>query len=260
MKDKPAIVVKQLQKSYGDKRVLDGVDFSVERGSLFGFLGPNGAGKTTTMSIITGVLTPDNGTVEISGKPVNPNDENLRRRIGAVHDSLGLFEQLSGVEHAAFFASIYGVERKLIKKRSAELFEMLDLTEAASTRISDYSHGMKKKIALACALIHDPEILFLDEPFEGMDALSARVVMDNLRAIASRGKTIFLTSHILEIVEKLCDEVGILSDGRVVFQQNMADVLAGREQTDGDNEYSPLERIFVGVSSGKRQQSILSWV
>ena len=260
MEDSEAILVKDLQKSYGEKHVLKGVNFAVKCGSLFGFLGPNGAGKTTTMSVITGILTPDGGSVEILGEPMNPNNEKLRRRMGAVHDTLGLFEQLTGEEHVAFFASIYGVEREIIGQRTAELFAMLDLTEAASTRILEYSHGMKKKVELACALVHNPEILLLDEPFEGMDPMSTRVVMDNLRAIASRGRTIFLTSHILEIVEKLCDEVAILSEGRIVFQQDMAAVRKGWEVGDSDDAHSSLEKVFLEVSSRKRKPSILSWV
>jgi ABC-2 type transport system ATP-binding protein len=252
MCDETALFTEQLRKSYGQKEVLKGVSLTVRRGCLFGFLGPNGAGKTTTMSILTGILLPDGGSVRVLGETMTPDRDRLRRRIGAVHDSLGLFEQLTGEEHLAFSASLYGLGRDQLRARSAELLELFSLKEAAAARIQTYSHGMKKKLALACALIHDPEVLFLDEPFEGMDALSARLVMDNLRALARRGQTIFLTSHILELVEKLCDEVAILADGRVAFQQDLAEL---RSQQSAFS----LEEIFLQLSADRRAPARLSW-
>jgi ABC-2 type transport system ATP-binding protein len=270
MKGNSAISVENVSKSYGNKQALNDLTFSVRPGSLFGFLGPNGSGKTTTINILTGILLPSAGQARILGVPVDPNNEALRKRIGVVHDRLGLFEQLTGEEHIVFAASIYGVERGLIRRRAVELLETLDLAGDAGRQISEYSHGMKKKIALASALIHDPDVIFLDEPFEGMDIAASRLVMENLAALTQKGKTIFLTSHILEIIEKICDEVAILSDGRVAFQEEMDDVIAkyygpndpanyypGGESRNGR---SPLEQAFFDVYRGKRDVSLLSWI
>lgn len=270
MKNDPAISVEGVSKSFGNKQALDDLTFSVRRGSLFGFLGPNGSGKTTTINILTGILLPSAGQARILGVPVEPGNEALRRRIGVVHDSLGLFEQLTGEEQIVFSASIYGVRKDLIRQRADELLEALDLVGDSTRRISEYSHGMKKKIALACALIHDPDVIFLDEPFEGMDVAASLLMMDNLTALSQKGKTIFLTSHILEIIEKLCDEVAILSNGRVAFQAEMdaviaqysppEDPVAPDRRAGSRNGRSPLEHAFFDVYRGKRDGSLLSWI
>ncbi|MDX2031688.1 MAG: ABC transporter ATP-binding protein [Blastocatellia bacterium] len=244
-----AIRAEELRKSFGKKEVLKDLSLYVRSGCLFGFLGENGAGKTTTMNILTGILLPQHGRVQILGETLTPENAPLRRRIGAVHDSYGLFEQMTGEEHLLFSASIHGLDPAAIPGRMRELFALLDLAEGAATRIHEYSHGMKKKLALACALIHDPEVLFLDEPFEGMDVLSARRVMENLRQLTRRGKTVFLTSHILEIVEKLCDEVAIVAHGQVAWQQDLKDLPAD----------SSLEQVFLNISSGAGAKPILSW-
>ncbi|MFN0085180.1 MAG: ABC transporter ATP-binding protein [Blastocatellia bacterium] len=246
-----AIRAEDLRKSFGNKEVLKGLSLYVKHGCLFGFLGENGAGKTTTMNILTGILLPRGGSVQILGETLTPENASLRRRLGVVHDSHGLFEQMTGEEHLLFSASIHGLDPAAIPGRTRELFEMLDLAEAAAVRIHEYSHGMKKKLALACALIHDPEVLFLDEPFEGMDVLSARRVMENLRRLAQRGKTLFLTSHILDIVEKICDEAAIVADGRVAYQQDLASL-----RTEGG---ASLEQIFLRISSGAHKKPLLSW-
>ena len=251
-----AIQTTNLIKKYGKKEVLKGVNLSVPTGSLFGFLGPNGAGKTTTMNVVTGVLLPSDGEVFVLGEVMNPDNAALRKRIGVVHDSNGLFEQLSGEEHLFFSASVYGLNKKDIRNRVPELLDLLDLTDSAKEPISQYSHGMKKKIALACALIHDPDVLFLDEPFEGMDPISARFVMENLRALTSRSKTIFLTSHILEIVEKLCDEVAIIAGGRVAFQETMDELQQKTLQLQSG--HSALELVFMSLC-GEKENKILSW-
>jgi ABC-2 type transport system ATP-binding protein len=249
-----AISAEALRKSFGEKEVLKDITFAVKAGSLFGFLGPNGAGKTTTTNILTGILLPSCGAVSVLGQPMHPDNEPLRRRIGTVHDSLGLFEQLSGEEHLLFSASIYGTPSTTTRSRAAELLELFELADAASSPIHQYSHGMKKKIALACALIHDPDVLFLDEPFEGMDAIGSRLVMDNLRLLADKGKTIFVTSHILDYVERICDEVCIVSDGRVAFQESMEAI---RSRYTGNA--APLESIFIQYTAAKTRKTTLSW-
>lgn len=249
------IEINQLRRSYGTKEVLQGLSLNVGKGTVFGFLGPNGAGKTTTMSILTGILLPSSGEVKVLGRPMTPDDEALRKRIGVVHDSQNLFENMTAVEHLAFSGAIYGVPHSEIPGRREELLELLDLKDAANSRIHEYSHGMKKKTALACSLIHDPEVLFLDEPFEGMDAASTLAVMDNLRSLGRRGKTIFVTSHILDLVERLCDEVAIIHCGQCVYQERVPRMGAGG---DGMPARS-LESAFLRLTSGDRQRGLLSW-
>jgi ABC-2 type transport system ATP-binding protein len=247
---KPVVEIKTLCKSFGEKEVLRDLSFDVPGGCVFGFLGPNGAGKTTTISILTGILQPSSGEARVLDQAMTPDNEALRRQIGIVYDSQNLFEQLTAAEHLSFSAAIYEVPAGEIARRRDELLELLDLRDAANSRIRDYSHGMKKKTALACALIHDPKVLFLDEPFEGMDATSTRVVMENLRALALHGTTIFVTSHILDLVERVCDEVAIINGGRCVYQEPVAAPAArGRA----------LEDAFVRLTSGGRQAGRISW-
>lgn len=249
------IEITQLRRSFGAKEVLRGLTLNVERGKVFGFLGPNGAGKTTTMSILTGVLEASSGEVKVLGRPMAPDDEALRKRIGVVHDSQNLFENMTAVEHLIFSSAIYGVPRSQILGRCEGLLELLDLKDAANSRIHEYSHGMKKKTALACSLIHDPEVLFLDEPFEGMDAASTLAVMDNLRSLGRCGKTIFVTSHILDLVERLCDEVAIIHFGQCVYQERVH----GRADADNEKPARTLEGAFLRLTSGDRQRGLLSW-
>jgi len=199
----------------------------VPRGSFYGFLGENGAGKSTTISMLTGVLEPTSGEMRVLG--LRPGDE-LKRRIGVVPDGLLLFDRLTGREHLIFVARLYGLSRDEAAARAGELLEAMELATDARKLVADYSFGMRKKLALAAALIHGPELLFLDEPFEGIDAV-AKASLTALLAdlVARRRLTVFLTSHVLEVVERLCDQVGIIHRGRLVAQGSLTDVVRASE-------------------------------
>jgi len=190
---------------------------------FYGFLGPNGAGKSTTIKMLTGLLAPTSGSMHIMGTDVSDPARSIevKRRIGVVPENLALFDNLTANEYLTFIGRMYGMDRATLSARREELLTIMDLSETGRKLTMEFSHGMRKKLALAGALIADPDVLFLDEPFEGVDALAARVLRDTLQSCVARGATIFLTSHVLEIVEKLCTHVGIISKGRVVFEASM---------------------------------------
>jgi ABC-2 type transport system ATP-binding protein len=200
----PAILVRGLKKVYGSVAAVDGVDLEVPRGSFFGFLGPNGAGKSTTIRMLTGLIPADSGTVEILGLQLPQDELEIKKRIGLVPDESLLFDRLTGAEFLEFVGRMYGLDRKTAIERAAGL---LDLLELANDRkiIGEYSKGMRKRVAMAASLIHHPELFLMDEPFEGVDAVGARLMKDILMDQVRRGATVFLTSHVLEVVERLCD-------------------------------------------------------
>jgi ABC-2 type transport system ATP-binding protein len=222
-----AIVTESLVKQFGEARAVDGLSLTVPRGRLFGFLGPNGAGKTTTLKMLTGLLRPSSGRAIVAGYDVQAEPLAVKRRIGVVPESLGLYERLSATEYLELVGRLHALDAATISRRSARLLELLDLGDRASQLTVDYSAGMKKKTALAAALLPNPEIIFLDEPFEGIDAVSARVIKDMLRSLVDRrGVTVFFSTHIMELVEKLCDEVAIIHHGRLVAQGSMSELRA----------------------------------
>lgn len=222
-----AIRTEGLTRRFGDLVAVDQLDLEVPRGCFFGFLGPNGAGKSTTIAMLTGLLRPSAGRAEILGRDLAREPLAVKRSLGVVPEQLALFDRLTGPEYLAFVARMYGVPRREVSTRAAELLELMDLDGAPRKLIVDYSHGMKKKIALAAALIHRPEVLFLDEPFEGIDAVASREIKDLMLQLVSRGVTIFLTSHVLEIVERLCTDVAIIARGRLVASGPMDEIRRG---------------------------------
>jgi ABC-2 type transport system ATP-binding protein len=221
-----AVQTRGLTRRFGDQLAVDHLDLQVPRGTFYGFLGPNGAGKSTTIKMLTGLLTPTAGGVAILG--MNPFDTQqsleIKRRIGVVPEDLSLFDNLTAREYLMFVGRMFLLEKSTILKRSEELLAMMRLEKERTKLTLEYSHGMKKKLALAAAILPDPDLLFLDEPFEGVDAVTSRVIRDTLSGFISRGSTIFLTSHVLEIVEKLCTHVGIIADGKLVDQSALADL------------------------------------
>ncbi len=221
-----AIETHGLTRRFGEQMAVDGIDLRVARGSFYGFLGENGAGKSTTISMLTGLLVPSAGSMRVLGRPAALEDAELKRRIGVVPDGLLLFDRLNGREHLVFVARLYGLSRAEAARRADELLDAMELADDARKLVADYSFGMRKKLALAAALIHGPELLFLDEPFEGIDAV-AKASLTALLAdlVKRRGLTVFLTSHVLEVVERLCDHVGIIHRGRLVAQGSLADVV-----------------------------------
>ncbi len=250
-----ALVTDGLVKAFGDFTAVDGIDLAVPRGAFYGFLGPNGAGKSTTIKCLTGLLEPTAGRVRILGLDPAREAVEVKRRLGVVPEDLALFEQLSAHETLEFIGRVHGLERGERQARSDELLAAMSLAAERSTLVADFSHGMKKKLALAAALLPAPRLLFLDEPFEGIDAVASRLVRRILEGFVAAGGTIFLTSHILEIVERLCDHIGVIDRGRMVSQGPIAQLRAGA------GTGKSLEELFLGlVGAGEVEEPELRWL
>src|SRR5919107_2040621 len=251
-----AVETFSLVKQFGDFVAVDHIDLQVARGSFFGFLGPNGAGKSTTIKMLTGLLAPTSGELRVLDFDIAEQPMEVKRRIGVVPEDLNLFERLTGAEMLSFTGRMYGLQREEIAARARELLELMELDSEPRKLVVEYSHGMKKKLALACALIHRPEMLFLDEPFEGVDAVASRTLKGLLSRLTERGLTVFLTSHVLEIVERLCTDIAIISQGRLVAAGSLNELRRGVEvEGDGAQARGPLslEDYFLHVVGGARQ-------
>ena len=224
-----AIETKQLSRNFDDVRAVKSVNLTVERGSLYGFLGPNGAGKSTTIKMLTGILVPSSGSISLLGK--NPWDRResiaIKQQTGVVPENLALFDNLNAREYLTFIGRMYSMKLPTIRERTEELLELLALHDVEKKLTVEYSHGMRKKLALAAALLPNPDLLFLDEPFEGVDAVTSRVIRDLLAIYVRRGSTVFVTSHVLEIVERVCTHVGIIANGELVEQTSLEDLRKG---------------------------------
>jgi ABC-2 type transport system ATP-binding protein len=249
-----AIETRELTRCFGQVRAVDGLDLKVQAGSFYGFLGPNGAGKSTTIKMLTGLLAPTSGTMRVLEQDVADLDAaiEIRRRVGVVPEDLALFDNLSAREYLTFIGRMYQLPTQTIQDRSQQLLSMMDLDKEDRKLCVEYSHGMKKKLSMAAALLPNPEVLFLDEPFEGVDAVSSRVLKDTLRRCVERGATVFLTSHVLEIVERLCTDVGIIAKGKLVYQ-------AGMDQV---RQTGSLEALFIQAVGGqdKVDRQALTWL
>ena len=257
----PVIVAEGLRRQFGETVAVAEVNLSVNAGSFFGFIGPNGAGKTTTIRLLTGLLTPTYGRISVFGKTYAEEGLAIKARIGLVQDDLLLYDYLTGEEQLVFTGRIYGLPQEEARRRQEELLSVMALGDCCKKLIRTYSHGERKKLALACALLHNPDILFLDEPFEGLDVLSLRVVEENLRLMVERGKTVFLSSHILSWVDRLCEEVAVINQGKVIFSgdrvrfREVIQEAEGQERTDSD-----LERAFLALIQVKDPGKELSWL
>jgi ABC-2 type transport system ATP-binding protein len=274
--DVAAIATEGLTRRFGDLTAVDNVNLRVTAGQFFGFLGPNGAGKSTTIRMLTGLLAPTSGRIEILGIDLAAKPLEVKRQIGIVPEGMALFGRLTGSEYLNFAGRMYGLDRETAARRSEELLEFMQLTEQPKTLVTDYSHGMQKKLALAAAVIHGPRVLFLDEPFEGVDAIASGTLKTMLQRMIARGATIFLTSHVLEIVERLCSHVGIIHQGRLVAQGSLEDLRAGVEAQAADSALAgddpnpstaaaggklTLEQIFLRIVGGSRPAAQeLSWL
>lgn len=242
-----------LTRRFGKLVAVDAIELRVEPGTFYGFLGPNGAGKSTTIKMLTGLLAPSAGSMRILGEDVSQPELALKvkRRVGVVPENLSLFENLTAREYLTFIGRMYLMPKQTIQERAAELLAMMDLEQEEKKLTLEFSHGMRKKLALAAALLPKPDLLFLDEPFEGVDAVASRVLRDTLKRVVERGATVFLTSHILEIVEKLCTHVGIVAQGKLVHQAPMADI-----RSEGTLE----ERFLQVVGADRTEKQTLSWL
>jgi ABC-2 type transport system ATP-binding protein len=210
----PTISTQGLSRRFGELLAVDGVNLQVSPGQFFGFLGPNGAGKSTTIKMLTGLLAPSAGRIEILGLDLEKNSVEVKRQIGVVPEGMALFGRLTGSEFLNFAGRMYGLDREVAAKRTGELLDFMQLADQPKKLVTDYSHGMQKKLAMAAAVIHGPKVLFLDEPFEGVDAIASGTLKAMLQRMIARGATIFLTSHVLEIVERLCIKEGWWRRGR----------------------------------------------
>ena len=253
-----AIEIKNLRKSYGTKAAVDGLSLAVPQGCFYGFLGPNGAGKTTTIKMLMGVAQPTSGEIFLLGEPIDSAQPeaglNVRRRIGLVPDETLLFDTLTGPEYLEFIGRMYGLARPLAAERAKELIDFFELSGAGRKLIAEYSKGMRKRVAMAAALIHRPQLFLMDEPFEGVDAVGARLMKDLLLDLVKNGATIFLTSHVLEVVERLCDRIAIIHEGKLVAEGTLDELRQG-------SETETLEDLFVRtVGEHNRSATDLSWL
>jgi ABC-2 type transport system ATP-binding protein len=248
-----AVATRGLTRRFGDLVAVDALDLSVPRGSFYGFLGPNGAGKSTTLKCLTGLLRPSSGTVRVLGLDPLADGVAVKRQVGVVPEEVALYERLSAGETLAFVGQVHGLPPPVVAERSGELLELLDLAPAARRLVADYSHGMRKKLAIAVALLPAPRLLFLDEPFEGIDAVTSRQMKSVLQTFVGHGGTVFLTSHILEVVERLADHIGIIDHGRLVTQGPLAELRA--------DPSTSLEELFLSVvGAGEAEKPELGWL
>jgi ABC-2 type transport system ATP-binding protein len=260
-----AVETFDLVRQFGDYAAVDHLNLTVTRGSFFGFLGPNGAGKSTTIKMLTGLLAPTSGRIRVLGREMAAEPLEVKRRIGVVPEDLNLFDRLTGPEMLSFTGRMYGLGKTEIAARSPELLDLMELRNEPKKLIVEYSHGMKKKLSLACALIHRPEILFLDEPFEGIDAIASRTLKDLLSRLTARGLTVFLTSHVLEIVERLCTDIAIIAQGKLLAAGSLDELKKGITLEEDGTQQGPvsLEEYFIHIVGGTRNESeeeVLQWL
>ncbi len=251
----PAIEIVNLRKTYNGMAAVDGLSVTVPRGSFFGFLGPNGAGKTTTIKMLMGLARPDSGSIKILGLSLPEESLAVKRAIGLVPDDSLLFDYLNGAEYLEFTARLYGLPRAVSKERARELLDLFELHDNPRKLIGEFSKGMRKRVALAAALIHRPQLFLMDEPFEGVDAVGARLMKDILLEQVRHGATIFITSHVLEVVERLCDQIAIISRGKVIARGTVDEL---RQQATADA--TTLEDIFVNLLHAERYSGSLNWL
>lgn len=245
-----ALELDHLTKRFGDKVAVDDLTLRLEPGSFLGLLGRNGAGKSTTLKMIMGLLEPTSGSIRVLGLDLTRDDIAIKRQVGVVPEDMALMDYLTGPQYLRFVGRMYGLEDAVADARREELFAKLELAPGPRTLITSYSYGMKKKVALCAALIHAPRVLFLDEPFEGIDAVTSRTIKDILQSLQRRGVTIILTSHVMEVVEQLCSRIAILDDGKLLADGTVDELRLGS---------GSLESLFVDLVGGTKTGD-LSWL
>lgn len=247
-----AIELKNLTKKYGSLTAVNNLNLEIENGEIFGFLGPNGAGKTTTIKLLSGLLKPTSGTAKILGFDIQVNPIEAKSYIGLIPDDPNIYEKLTGREFLRFMGNIFKVENTVIVKKTAELLKIFDLQDRADELIQVYSHGMKQKIAIAGALIHSPKIIIFDEPTIGLDPKSARTIKDILKYRAESGDCIFMSTHILEIAERMCDRIGIINNGNLIAVGNMDEL----RHLSKSGKYN-LEEIFLELTNAEENSELI---
>ena len=249
----PAVWARSLTRDFGKNRAVDAVNLSIQPGEFYGLLGPNGAGKTTTIKMIVGLLRPTEGTAGIGARNTWEEPTEIKRRIGVLPEEFNLYERLTGAELLDFTAALHGLSREVAAERREELLDILDLQDASTRIITDYSRGMKKKVALAAAIIHAPDVLFLDEPFEGVDAVSARLIRSLLQSYTESGATVVFSSHVMALVEKLCSRIGIMTSGQLIVE-------ATPEELRDRFEVTTMEDAFLKAVGASETDSGLEWL
>ena len=258
-----AIEIDNLTRSFGNIRALDGLSLGVPEGSVFGLIGPNGAGKTTTINCIADLLAPDSGSVKVFGKELKRDGIAVKKEMGILFENTAdLFMYLSGEEQLRFVGEVYGLDRWTIEERMDTLFEYFELESHKWVLIEEYSKGMRKKLALASILMHNPRLIILDEVFDGLDTLTIVKVKKLLRKLRESGKTILITSHILSFIEDLSDDVAIINKGRVVFQSKTAELRKKIKNGITNETYGSLEEIFLDITKteGDDDPAVLDWI
>ena len=253
-----AVRIENLTKRYGDLTAVDNLSLLVPTGKMFGFLGPNGAGKSTTIGCLTGLIDPSAGRIELLGKEFTSDSIELKRRIGVMPEGLALFDHLYAHEFLTFNARMYGLDDVTVKQRVEELMTVMDLTSSTRKRLAQFSTGMRKKVAFAAAIIHRPEILFLDEPFESIDPAGVAMLKDWLRRFVAGGRTVFMTTHVLETVERLCDDVAIIKAGRIAWRGEVGRLMRGGLLEYDEQQFTTLESLFLHLV-GERHKG-LEWL
>ena len=246
------ITTTNLTKSFGKLTAVDRLTMQIESGELFGFLGPNGAGKTTTINMLAGLIRPTAGTATICGYDIQAEAIQAKAITGLMPDTPSLYDTLTGRQYVRFMADLYEIPSQRSEKRMAELLETLDLADAADELIKSYSFGMQKKILLTAVLVHEPRVLFLDEPTSGLDPKSARAVKEILRLLCDRGCTVFISTHILEIAERVCDRIGIINKGQLVTVGTLDELRQANTATDKN-----LEEIFLELTGGVEDREMV---
>ncbi len=244
-----------LTKNYGNLTAVKNLNLTVNAGEIYGFLGPNGAGKTTTIKMICGLLKPTKGRVKIDGVDISEDPIEAKSKIGLIPDTPNVYPKLTGREFLYFVSDIYDVPKEIAKKRAEEIFEMFDLKDKADELIETYSHGMKQKIVIGAALVHDPSVIILDEPTVGLDPKSAKLVKDLLRALADKGKTVFMSTHILEIAERMCDKVGIINEGTLIAEGTIDEL-----RKKAKDETADLEKLFLELTGGEDTKDLVKFL
>ena len=254
----PAIETENLTRCFGDLTAVDRLDLLVPRGVIFGFIGPNGAGKTTTINMLVSLLPPTAGTARVAGFDVQGEPMEVKRRIGVLPEDLSLYERLTASEQIELVGRLHGLGRAEIERRIPPLLDIMELADSADKMILDYSHGMRKKTAMACALVNAPEILFLDEPFEGIDPISTRAIKEILRdMVDQRGTTVFFSTHVMELAERFCDQVGIINKGQLAGVGSISTL----RQRAGLPDEAPLEDVFIRtVGAEVEDDRVLDWL
>ena len=251
-----SIEAANLTKRYGQKIAADNVSLHIREGEFYGFLGPNGAGKSTTIKMLATLLRPDAGQARIVGCDLLTQPLEIKARIGVLPEETNLYDRLTGQEFLLFSGQMYGLDREETRRRAADLIALMELTEAKDKLIVDYSMGMKKKAAFAAALLHRPRVLFLDEPFNGIDPVSVRAIRNVLRQLTERGTTIFISSHVMEVIEKLCTRVAIINHGRIVGEGTLDEL---RDASHSARDTS-LEDVFLKLVEARAETGFLDWL